>query len=188
MACLLSSSLAWSQDESFNWAEPREYTKTFDNIPVHWEEFYLTKEAIESFKGDAVDEILMTKHTYGESGEAVKLAGGYWFTVVGKREVLVRDENDATYFLQLRKCKALDRAKYILLGTNQVKINYRRRGYFSFATRVREGFDGCEIKGIYKWDGPSYYIKDITHPIRNYKDARKRRNNRADPLLGRVGR
>jgi len=159
--------------ESANNLQPETYTKTFDNLPAKWKEFYLGEDKIQTHKGEEVDEILMTKLIYGRSADGTKLAGGHWFTVIGKNLVLVKDENEKTHLIETRnKCKALKRAKYLFLGNDIVEIKYRRLDEFVFTTRLKGGFANCQITAMYEWNGPTYYLDNIEQPVRKYRASR----------------
>jgi len=180
LASFVLGSLAWA-GETIQF----EYKKTFDNIPAKWSQFYLGEEKIDQYRGDPLDEVLMTKHTYGQHGDGIKLAGGYWFTVIGENEILIRDEDDQTVLLEMRYCPALKRARYIFLPTEKVIIRYRNNGSFSFTTRFSEGFAHCEIIGMHEWRGPLLYIDDIKHNVRNYHRRETRKKTQADLLHSR---
>jgi len=172
----------------------KDYKKTFDNIPANWEQFYLDSEQIDAGKGEQVNKVYMTRHTYGQSGDATLLAGGHWFTVIGRKHILIKDEDEETFLIETRgKCRIFKRLKHLYLGNNEASLYYRKNGSVIGMTRFQSGnttgspYGSCDIDKLYRWSGPTYFLSDIKSPVRNYSIPNKRRD-RSDPLLARVGR
>ncbi|NNE59070.1 MAG: hypothetical protein HKN36_13265 [Hellea sp.] len=172
----------------------KDYDKTFDNIPADWEQFYLSGEQIEAGKGDKVPKVYMTKHTFGQSGDATLLAGGHWFTVIGKKHILIKDENEQIFLIETQgKCRSFKRLKHIYLGNNSASIYYKKNGAvigltrFNIGTTAGSPYGGCEIDNLYKWAGPTYYLPNIKRPVRSF-NIPKIRGDRSGPLSSRVGR
>ena len=166
---------------------PADYKKTYDNIPAKWEQFYLSEEQIDAYRGDEIDEVLMTDIMAGQVGDGLQLAGGAWFTVIGEKSMIFKDQDNTTSLIEFRHCRGLDRAKYIFIPTEIVEVRYRRNGQMIVMTHRDRGFIwDCRIEKMYDWNGPTFYIEDIKRPERTYRNMDKVKRDKGT-RIGRLG-
>ena len=166
---------------------PVDYKKSIDNIPGNWEEFWLDDETILGYMGEEVDEILMTKNTYGESGDGVQLAGGAWFTIISPNALLLKDETGVTKYVEFKHCRGLDRARFLFVQSDKAEIKFMRNRSLPLMSRQSGGWlEDCRIEAMHKWNGPTYYLGTIKRPKRNYRDMAKVRRDRGT-RIGRYG-
>lgn len=154
--------------------------RSYENIPSNWEALFLDEETRETHRGDKVKKVCLDEDfqqmpqvyktvrqkTFNDPTlkerrftRVKRLQGGQDFMVIDQNHLVLSMPLAGNYLIETRRCKKnLDRAKYISftdeIDRRSVNRCIRNRGGISIQTRQKSGFKGCEVRGIYEWDGP----------------------------------